>query len=855
MSSVQMSEFARSIMSNKYLHEGESGWEDIARRVVDNVLTPYFPDKSEAMLRAIVERKFMPGGRYLYASGKPLHQVQNCALFTVEDSKESIADLFRRVATTLMTGAGVGIVWSNLRPNGAKVGGMGGESTGPVAFMKAVNEIGRNIMQGGSRRSAIWAGLHWNHPDVFEFMATKDWDDITTQGKEQDFNFPAPMDMTNISIILDTEFFDAYEDENHPQHLLAHTVYWTAVEKMLEGGEPGFSVDAWENEGENLRNAPVAGHTQVLTSEGYQAVGDIVGIPTVVWTGKQWAEDVVFKETNNSAQTVRVQMTGGRIIEADLSHPFMVERFKGAGERRHLVSVDRVPASELKVGDIVQVSLPDTNSAPFDSEAYTLGWVYGDGTFNKNGFSELTLCSDESKACFEYLSGYRSANLNDGRGFIRVYFDKRWAGHMKSNVDPKYLTPSFIAGLFDADGNWEASQKRIRLSSKHVGFLHDIRRGLEALGILSHVSKAGNSTYGRSQTHQLVIAADYMHKFVELIPTKRVRPELAGYEAFRTSTVKVLSVTSCGIQPVYCADVRKEEHTFVAEGVVISNCTEITSYDDNDICNLGSINLARIESKEEFAELVDLGTLFLLCGTLYSDIPIPEIGVTREKNRRLGLGLMGLYDWLIKREYRYEPNPELSEWLEEYAKSTEIACIYAESLGVSAPVKTRAIAPTGTIGILAEVMGTGGEPVFAVGYKRRYLKGSTWHYQYVVDATAKRMLEQGIDPDSVETASDLAKDPGRRLAFQAWLQQYVDHGISSTLNLPSKEEQPFDAFEFGNILMEHLPNLRGVTVYPNGARAGQPLNAVSYKEASDWEGFEYEEVGLENACVGGVCGV
>lgn len=551
--SVVMSEFAESTMSRKYLwkERGETGWEDIAKRVVDNVVRPYLPELVPDLTQAIIERKFMPGGRYLYASGKDLHQVQNCALFKVGDSKEEIADLFRRVATTLMTGAGVGVVWTDLRPNGAKVGGMGGESTGPNAFMQSVNEIGRNIMQGGSRRAAIWAGLHWYHPDALAFMNLKDWDEITLQGKEQDFNYPAPMDMTNISIILDTAFFEAIEDPQWTReyawkghsvtvtHDWALKVYWTAVDKMLSGGEPGFSVDAWDNEGENLRNA----------------------------------------------------------------------------------------------------------------------------------------------------------------------------------------------------------------------------------------------------------------------------------------------------------------------------CTEITSSDDNDICNLGSINLARVETKDEFEHLVSICTAFLLCGTLYSDVPLREIARTRDKNRRLGLGLMGIADWLIKRGYKYEPNDELESWLQEYAKSTEIAAYYAKRLGVSAPVKTRAIAPTGTIGILAEVSGTGIEPPYAMAYKRRYLKGDKWHYQYVVDSVAQRLVEQGIDPDSVETAADLAHDPERRLLMQCFVQQYVDHGISSTLNLPAKDKQAFTTEEFGRILFDALPMLRGVTVYPDGARTGQPLTAVTYAEAVDWVGFEYEEVGLDSQCVGGVCGI
>lgn len=551
MTEQTFSPFAATVMRDKYLHPGETTWQEIADRVVDEVVTPLLPELSGRLKDAIGQRKFMPGGRYLAAAGKPFAQTQNCLLLKVEDSREAIGDLFRRGAVGGMTGAGIGVVWSALRPRGARVSGNGGVSTGPTAFMQSFNEIGRGVVNGGSRRMAIWAGLHWYHPDVFEFMALKDWDERTTASKAEDFSAFAPMDMTNISVILDTAFFEAVEDESWQRtyywgdhevtvtHEDALKIYWTVIEKALTTGEPGFSIDAWENEGENLRNA----------------------------------------------------------------------------------------------------------------------------------------------------------------------------------------------------------------------------------------------------------------------------------------------------------------------------CTEVTSHDDNDICNLGSINMARVGNLDEFEDMVQLGTAFLLCGTIYSEVPYDEVRDTRTKNRRLGLGLMGIYEWLVQRGYSYEPNAELADWLEAYALSDIHARIYARRLGVSVPVKTRAIAPTGTIGILAETT-TGIEPLFAVAYKRRYLRNGVWHYQYVVDATAKRLADQyGVHPDELETAYDLANDPERRLNFQAFVQQYVDHGISSTLNLPAHAEQSFTTEEFGEILLKHIKGLRGVTMYPDGARGGQPLNVVPYSEASENEGLEFEEFGLDNACVGGVCGV
>lgn len=535
-----MGAFASTIFSQKYAHDLEDRketWPETAKRVAWNVMKAANVPKSvvKEVEKMIADRKFMPGGRYLYATGRPFHQVQNCLLLRADDSREGWAEIMNKAGLALMTGAGIGIVYSDVRAKGRPIRKTGGTSTGPLALMQIVNEIGRGVMQGGSRRSAIWAGLHWNHPDCVEFIQMKNWSPEVRALKEKDYNFPATMDGTNISVILDDEFFRAYNDEKHKLHTLAHTVYWATVRQMLKTAEPGFSIDVGKNRNENLRNA----------------------------------------------------------------------------------------------------------------------------------------------------------------------------------------------------------------------------------------------------------------------------------------------------------------------------CTEVTSADDSDICNLGSINMARIESLEEMERVVELSTMFLLAGTLYSDVPYARVDEIRRKNRRLGLGLMGLHEWLLKRGKKYGPDDELEKYLKVYATSTEVAAKYADEWEISRPVKTRAIAPTGTIGIVAETT-TGIEPIYCVAYKRRYLKGHVVHYQYVIDSCAQALIEAGAAPESIEDAYVLAEDVERRVSFQAWVQQYVDHAISSTINLPEWGSELNNANRvqgFGTMLMKYLPKLRGVTCYPDGARGGQPLTPVRYSTAIKHMGQEFSEVVLEQADV------
>jgi ribonucleoside-diphosphate reductase alpha chain len=86
----------------------------------------------------------------------------------------------------------------------------------------------------------------------------------------------------------------------------------------------------------------------------------------------------------------------------------------------------------------------------------------------------------------------------------------------------------------------------------------------------------------------------------------------------------------------------------------------------------------------------------------------------------------------------------------------------------------------------------------------------------------------------------------------------VDHAISSTVNLPAWGTEFNNknlVRSFGNMLIKHLPHMRGITTYPDGSRGGQPLNPVPYSEAFGQEGVELVEE-QANVCDlrGGSCG-
>jgi len=548
------SKFSEDIFHHKYAHEGAETWDALASRLVTDVCGEFLQkDDVQRLYEFIRDLKFIPGGRYLYYSGRPNKYFNNCYLLRAEeDSREDWANLNWKAESCLRTGGGIGVDYSVYRPAGSAIHKTGGTASGPIPKMNMINEIGRRVMQGGSRRSAIYASLNWKHGDIMEFLNAKDWQSMkvgnTGQSlwdiKQDDFNFPAPLDMTNISVNYDTDWLLNYYNTGD-----IGSVFIENVHQAMKTAEPGFSFNFFDKEDETLRNA----------------------------------------------------------------------------------------------------------------------------------------------------------------------------------------------------------------------------------------------------------------------------------------------------------------------------CTEVTSADDSDVCNLGSINMGRIEDIHEMAEVVELATKFLLCGTLKAKLPYPKVELTRAKNRRLGLGLMGIHEWLIQRGSKYEVTPELHSWLSVYkGVSDKVSRSTADRFSITRPVANRAIAPTGSIGILAGTS-TGVEPIFAVAYKRRYLKGANrWVYQYVVDSAAQELIDRyGADPDTIEGALDLASDYERRMAFQADVQDYVDMSISSTINLPawgSKLNNEDTVYDFAETLAKYAPRLRGFTCYPDGSRGGQPLTSVPYSEAVEKLGEEFEEhVETHDICditgTGGSCGV
>lgn len=304
-------------------------------------------------------------------------------------------------------------------------------------------------------------------------------------------------------------------------------------------------------------------------------------------------------------------------------------------------------------------------------------------------------------------------------------------------------------------------------------------------------------------------------------------------------------------EPAFSVNVGKNSKT-----ILRNPCCEITSEYDYDCCNLGSVVLSRIDDLTELKKVVRIAVRFLYRGTFKGWMPQDDFAQARNAHRRIGLGIMGLHDWCLKNHLPYEPNGELGKWLSAWANiSDDEADKCAKAYNDVRPVAVRAVAPTGTISIVSDTTG-GIEPLFCTAYKRRFLDGQgRYKYSYVIDPTAERAINQyGVNPDDIEDAYSLSTNVEKRIAMQVFVQDFTDQAISSTINLPEwGEPGNNNAKQFAETLLKYLPRLRGITVYPDGSRPGQPITPIKYETAKKHADAIFEE--NEDRCSGNVCGI
>ena len=190
---------SKQIWEDRYRKNNESFNESI-ERVAKYVSTN--EKECEEFKKIMLEGLFYPAGRTMSNSGigKTL-TLNNCfTLNLVPDSMEGIFDYVKYGAITQKAGGGTGYNFSLLRPNGTPTSN-DAVASGVVSFMNAFDSQTHTVLQG-SRRGANMGCLCIYHPDIYEFLESKSWD----EGRLTHFN---------LSVLVDDDFMKAVESNKN----------------------------------------------------------------------------------------------------------------------------------------------------------------------------------------------------------------------------------------------------------------------------------------------------------------------------------------------------------------------------------------------------------------------------------------------------------------------------------------------------------------------------------------------------------------------------------------------------------------------------------------------------------------
>ena len=288
-------------------------------------------------------------------------------------------------------------------------------------------------------------------------------------------------------------------------------------------------------------------------------------------------------------------------------------------------------------------------------------------------------------------------------------------------------------------------------------------------------------------------------------------------------------------------------------------------------CTLGSINLSHFVTGSRGRPRIDfdrLGAIIPPSVRFLDDVldmnhyPLPEIEAITKGNRKIGLGVMGFADLLIKLEIPYDTDRALAvgeqvmKFVRERARAASAAL--ARERGVfpnfkgsrletdghrlrNATVTT--IAPTGTLSIIADCS-PGIEPLYGVSFVRTVMEDVrlvTFHPEFIRRARAAgiyttRLRKHVAANESIQDLADIPADlrrlfvtahdiaPEHHVRMQARFQKYSDSGVSKTINLPRTATKADVAAAFR---LAYQLGCKGITVFRTGSRDKQVMSCTS----------------------------
>ena len=617
----------------------------------------------------------------------------------------------------------------------------------------------------------------------------------------------------------------------------------------------------------------------------------------------------------------KIMTTDGWVELQDLvpdRHKALIQCGEGNFGRDKKLPFDARKAFKGNNGRLYRYNFPSEWSKELGQ---VLGWLIGDGwlikhkkncrtgfTFSKSDLENLNYL----KPILNGMYGKEIKEVERENGVFHLSYHSKYFVDffMKLGVEavvdelkavpsgiftaPKEAVVGFLQGLFSSDGTMRDSRKSssdwIALTSKSLKLLKQVqvlllnlglksvvydRSRLPRSGLFEYVTKAGEKRAYASDgvLFELGIFGENIELFKEKIgfmdATKNIRLDNIRCRKRRTRRFfdEVASIVSIGIRTVY--DLTEPlTHSMISNGMVVHQCGEqpLLPYES---CNLGSINLERIMTDhtvdwDKLRKIVRLATRFLDNVVDVNKYPIPEIDKMTRTNRKIGLGVMGFADMLIKLGIPYS-SPDAIQMAEKIMRfiqdeskkmSEELGAekgdfegfaqsFWAKRFKHMRNATTTTIAPTGTISVISDCS-SGVEPIFAVAYTRDVSESLGHELAEINPMFETAMIERGLYSDelikkvaqsgSVQNIAEvppevrnvfvtaLEIDPEWHVRIQAAFQKYTDNAVSKTINF-SNYATPHDV-EKAFMLAWRL-GCKGITVYRYGSREKQILKVES----------------------------
>lgn len=255
---IHLSENAKTVLRRRYLRNNQQGEiietpEQMFRRVAHHIAKGEKSTDAEAIktieetfYNMMTEFRFLPNSPTLMNAGRKLGQLAACFVLPIEDSMEAIFDSLKSAALIHKSGGGTGFSFSRLRPKNSTVGTTGGVASGPVSFMRVFNTATEQVKQGGTRRGANMAVLRVDHPDILEFIHSK-------ENNEDLNNFNISVGVTDAFMKAVAEGKDYAlldpRDGTPVRTINTAEVYNHLIKQAWENGDPGILFLDRVNEG------------------------------------------------------------------------------------------------------------------------------------------------------------------------------------------------------------------------------------------------------------------------------------------------------------------------------------------------------------------------------------------------------------------------------------------------------------------------------------------------------------------------------------------------------------------------------------------------------------------------------